>query len=841
MSHIIDELGRQRLRLVKVILRSLHFQEMTARHQRIAEAHQRTYEWAYDSSHADLVDWLVRGNGVFWINGKAGSGKSTLMKFLYDDPRTRQHLEDGALQGTWLIASYFFNSHGSSLQKSQIGLLRSLLHQVMDQNRDRIQTVCSAAWAVLKAHDGLQHSYKPEFVWSRKDLLQAFRHMISQVPLQAKVFLLIDGLDEYEGNPHDLLELFRSMTVIDQVHPNLKSCVSSRPWTSFAEAFDECPSLRLQDLTLSDIETYVSDKLHSNKQMKRLRIQDPSGAKKFVGQIARKASGVFLWVILVVKSLLDGLSNRDTIPQLLERVDELPDTLENLFASMLSRTEPHYQSEALRIFRIMQAQRQPYFLPALQLWYAHDDLVEDMSENFQSLGDVIARLDDVDRRLQSRCAGLLEVTWRPDRATLRNIASHDDPTGEHKERFIDACWDTFKIEVRYIHTTVQDYLEIPDTLAKLNKTTQVDDFNPYHWLHRASLNQIKIISNSFSHDPIWALRGGYDGYPRAINRCMHYARQVEERTGKALAWSLEELDRVVKYRLNPASVSEYIESSTSQYESDSDMDKEEAQWRHFLNDKSHHWSAFLHIMLENPKTRSEWLRLVEPGVLSQQDTFLSYAVQEGLCLYVQETIRQPGFGIGSKPGMPLLHYILGYRTGWSIFGEHIEHWMPRMLKILLRSGANSNDGYPWLQKERSGPLSAWQKLLWVSVVIHFQYSGEDITKDQVLLLQGHSLLLEHDADPNAAIIYQEFEGVYKYVPSTPPNGLWLPLDVLALFTSPDLSKKVKKLRETLKSRGGRRARTDELIKRPKRSDEGGSLFFPANRERILGHSTMEVL
>ena len=844
---------------------------MTARHEKIAEAHQKTYEWAYDNPDANLVDWLERGNGLFWINGKAGSGKSTLMKFLSDDPRTRQHLEYGVPQGTWLIASYFFDSGGSPLQKSQTGLLRSLLHQVMDENRDSIQTVCSAAWAMLKTHGGPEQSYKPELVWSLRDLLQAFQLMISHVPLQAKVFLLIDGLDEYEGDPHDLLELFRSMTVIDQVHPDLKSCVSSRPWPFFADAFDECPSLRLQDLTLSDIRTYIIDKLHSNKQMKRLRLEDPSDAKLLVDQIAWKASGVFLWVILVVKSMLDGLCNHDAIPQLLERVDDLPDTLENLFESMLSRTELRYQSEALRIFRIMEASRVSYHsIPALQLWYAHDDLVKDMSDHFQSLGDVMARLDDIDRRLQSRCAGLLEIKWgRLDRAELRNMASHNDPTGDdptlhHEELLMDGCFATFETSVQYIHKTVQDYLEIPDTRAKLNETTQVDDFDPYHWLHRAFLNQVKIISNFFSHDSPRLFISKCRPYFYAIDGCMHYAGHVEERTGKALAWSLEELDRVVKHRWNPTIVSEYLESWMSDYESDGSMDEEEArceeaQWRHFLNDKSHHWCALLDIKLSAGHTRSECLRLVLPNILSLKDTFLSFAVRKGLCLYVQETIQQPGFDIGSKPGMPLLHYIFEDRDTLTY---RIEPWRPRMLEILLRSGANSNEGYPWPglkhhqmdpwlkvrlwpRMKHAEPLSVWQKLLVDIVRSHLERSQAtsmsklaDITEDHVLLLQGYSILLEHEADPNAAIIY-EVEPIRadKSTELVFFNGLWLPLDVLSIFTSLDLSEQVKRLRETLESRGGRRARTEEysLIKLSMNSSESKETRILLSRE--LGTET----
>lgn len=32
-----------------------------------------------------IAEWLESGSGVYWISGKAGSGKSTLMKHLFWD------------------------------------------------------------------------------------------------------------------------------------------------------------------------------------------------------------------------------------------------------------------------------------------------------------------------------------------------------------------------------------------------------------------------------------------------------------------------------------------------------------------------------------------------------------------------------------------------------------------------------------------------------------------------------------------------------------------------------------------------------------------------------------
>jgi hypothetical protein len=71
---------------------------MPSRHEQVIDAYPTIFEWAFqdlpdESRRANLASWLKRGNGLYWIGGKRGSGKSTLMKHIYDDHRTRLCLE----------------------------------------------------------------------------------------------------------------------------------------------------------------------------------------------------------------------------------------------------------------------------------------------------------------------------------------------------------------------------------------------------------------------------------------------------------------------------------------------------------------------------------------------------------------------------------------------------------------------------------------------------------------------------------------------------------------------------------------------------------------------------
>lgn len=95
---------------------------------------------------------------------------------------------------------------------------------------------------------------------------------------------------------------------------NIKLCLSSRPWEVFKDAFDADTDQRLylQDLARSDIQAYVHCRLEENNHFVQAKAED-GRYEDLVLEIVDKAKGVFLWVFLVVRSLLDGLTYADTI------------------------------------------------------------------------------------------------------------------------------------------------------------------------------------------------------------------------------------------------------------------------------------------------------------------------------------------------------------------------------------------------------------------------------------------------------------------------------------------------------------------------------------------------
>lgn len=97
----------------------------------------------------------------------------------------------------------------------------------------------------------------------------------------------------------------------------------------------------LQDLTRHDMQIYVYDKLGEDHRFRALALKDKRW-KDLIQRIVDKAEGVFLWVHLVVQSLLHGLEDDNDIPDMQERVDILPSDLEKYSKHMLGEIDQVY-------------------------------------------------------------------------------------------------------------------------------------------------------------------------------------------------------------------------------------------------------------------------------------------------------------------------------------------------------------------------------------------------------------------------------------------------------------------------------------------------------------------
>jgi hypothetical protein len=134
------------------ILDSLKFKTMHGRYEAISEAHDKTFNWMFqadmgeDTKWSNYAKWLREGEGNYWVNGKAGSGKSTLMRYIVEDRRTRSILKHWAGNEELITTNFFFWKSGAIDQASQLGLLRSLVFEILTIIPSMMPSVFPEEW-----------------------------------------------------------------------------------------------------------------------------------------------------------------------------------------------------------------------------------------------------------------------------------------------------------------------------------------------------------------------------------------------------------------------------------------------------------------------------------------------------------------------------------------------------------------------------------------------------------------------------------------------------------------------------------------------------------------------
>ncbi|CEI60223.1 unnamed protein product [Fusarium venenatum] len=395
------------------IIQSLYFDMRDHRHTAIPEAHQQTFQWVFtppghqtecknktkQEAEAKLLHWLEHGDSIFWVTGKPGSGKSTFMKFIANHDKTKEVLSRWSHPDRPIISSCYFRSSGTEMQRSLIGLLRTLLHDIFRSRPELIRTACPSRWAA-------ETSQKDE--WTTKELHEILARISKQREAPYKICFFIDGLDKFNG---DLYEFCENLKEIAKC--NIKICLSSRPWNVFEDAFGagSIPRITMHEMTWHDILQYTRDRLCTHSRWKALTSKSKM-ATSFAEEITKRAKGVFLWVVLVTKELREGLTEGDRFTDLERKLSSFPRELEPFFKQILDSVSPCYHEHMARMLKVALYATQPmdimiyYFVDTE---YDEEDYwqsllpIEQSSEWFHDMAS------DTIRRINGHCRGLLEV------------------------------------------------------------------------------------------------------------------------------------------------------------------------------------------------------------------------------------------------------------------------------------------------------------------------------------------------------------------------------------------------------------------------------------------------
>ncbi|KAL4722211.1 hypothetical protein ACLX1H_010989 [Fusarium chlamydosporum] len=368
----------------KRLIERLQFDRIYTRRLGMETTHQETCKWLLDDPV--YKRWLdpariTEHNGFLWIKGSPGAGKSSIMNFAYSNAKD-------TMDNT-IVISFFFNARGEDLEKSTVGMYRSLVWQLV-MKVPQLQMI-------LDHEDLIPLSHCDHPIWEIETVRSLFSEGITNLG-QLRLLCFVDALDECDQETvHDMIENFQELgkSAVTMGIP-FYVCFSSRHYPFVDKGVGQELVLERHLGHENDIETYIYTKL-------KLRNGSKTKADGVRNEIRTRANGTFLWVKLVVKMLNEEFRKASSISTIRARLREIPVGLSQLFQDMLRRDSEDPENLLLSIEWILYAKRplkweELYFAlisgqpHALTVWDCEDLAIQDIKDFILSFSKGLAEI-----------------------------------------------------------------------------------------------------------------------------------------------------------------------------------------------------------------------------------------------------------------------------------------------------------------------------------------------------------------------------------------------------------------------------------------------------------------
>jgi hypothetical protein len=475
-----------------------------------------TFKWVW--SNESFKRWLQTNSGPFWIQGKAGSGKSTLMKYIFGKERTK------VTKPPRIVAEFSFFDQAEGPESSMKGLFRSLLYQVLRHCpllSDPVLDEYKKQKDATRRKDAANSMTEARF-WEDLTTLQDLLIATLDCASSGQQFcFFVDSLDECRDSTRQDVEFL--IQKVARHHSasrsSTKVCMFSRPNPELSHFLRDIPTIALDRHNQGDIKLFLTSEARSFEPL-------DAAFKKILEQIVDKANGLFLWAKLIWSDFISpeleaATIYGDRIPyeRLGNLVSRLPRKLEDIYKSMLSKIDGRYQGESARMLQMVLCAGRPLTLGEFRLAWAFGS----STHQFPSLDDAKNSqyfewdVTKVEKQIRGRCGGLVEI----------------------KES-----------TVQVIHQSVKEYLEALGDMSTLFKSIPKPE-NGHDILLRACTNYLSTIDIrtlsmrklEFYSDEFYTLRlelpmlGPMLGY--STSYWLYHLENAELATGRSQAASLQ--------------------------------------------------------------------------------------------------------------------------------------------------------------------------------------------------------------------------------------------------------------------------------------------------------------
>lgn len=329
--------------------------------------------------HPSFLGWARQPKGILWIQGKPGCGKSVLARRILDLDPTSKWSAGGNSQtgpGKTLLADWFYSTRGGEVLAAHRSLLQALLYQLLGQDptlfeyfKDtyRKYSPASKAWltvdslfgilkaiaiggvkavCVVDAMDESEDAAADE--QQRQSVLNHFSELVSKSSPSRMKFLILSrpspDIEKHFWKHNAQHQNLHFIKFEDENSADIKRIIASGIESLRQDMHPFRPQFEANDL-----ETPFNTQLKESFERKKAREREDVECREIQEYLEQHASGVILWVTVVIAVLKSEVKSGFCPFHLLKnKMRELPKDIQPLYATIVDELASKLTEDGLK-------------------------------------------------------------------------------------------------------------------------------------------------------------------------------------------------------------------------------------------------------------------------------------------------------------------------------------------------------------------------------------------------------------------------------------------------------------------------------------------------------------
>lgn len=300
---------------------------------------------------------------------------------------------------------FFFTARGIDLQRTPLGMFRSLLCQLFNQEDTVRKQIREKYDQRCTEFGGAERNWE----WPRVMLQDLFTEAVMASAKQKRVIIFVDALDESGAeSARQIAEYFHQL--VDRAKRcflTVKVCISCRhyPTTGSYSATE----ISVEDHNGADITRYVQDKLSDSTAADD---QDQAIREALRVQLIRNAKGVFQWVHLAVSLVQRMILDGAPVGEIHHWLREVPSDLEYVYEYILNQvTEARNRKLSYLLFQWVCLSQRPLSPSEIIVALESNDIEVTSKPQRWCRHDISGDVNDqTSKRIKALSGGLVEIT-----------------------------------------------------------------------------------------------------------------------------------------------------------------------------------------------------------------------------------------------------------------------------------------------------------------------------------------------------------------------------------------------------------------------------------------------